>query len=163
MTLHPSTEIEAQLLRERDAAVARAERAEAELDAWKVAAAENAQSPIVTPADLRYRIEQQLNETLGCGQLAHRYKSERDTARHMLEAAELRCMKLDRDVAKLELEVVDTSRVAEAIIAAPVPHEQRLEAALLAAIEIAEVLARGTFISRKQADELRELRRLVPS
>lgn len=65
--------------------------------------------------------------------------TERDAARTMLANAELRIMRIERDMAGMERQAVDTSIVAEAIITGPaIPTDARLETALIDALEIAE-------------------------
>jgi hypothetical protein len=166
MTIVPRTQTESLLIEERDAAIARAERAERQCgEALAVQAA------AVTRAD---RLERDI--AVLSGELAEAVRRTQGE-RALREAAEYRCRSLDREIMlkegevralttavdRLQREVVETSMVAESIITTPIPHEIRLEAALIEAIEMVDRVARRGGILNGDAEKLQELRRLVPS
>jgi uncharacterized coiled-coil DUF342 family protein len=164
MTLHPRTQTEAQLMLERDAAIARAEVAEQELVFARDQFDSERRALTTEIGRLASELDVATNNTLETGKLAARYRKERDTIRTLLESSELRVMRMERELARVSDEARDTAIVAESIIAAPSTPDAKVEAALVEAIALARrAVVQSGVLSRAETARLRELEELVPS
>lgn len=89
---------------------------------------------------------------------------DRDTVRMLLDAAELRCQSLDRELVKVTEEMRDMAAIAESIVTTPTTPDARVEEALAEALAIiARIAPQCPDYTRADAKRVRELKVLVPS